>query len=436
MREVGGKVRWRIAATAAVMCLALSAIAGCPAAASAGAGTALPVAQAKVVTAAVPDQAPSSAPCVFGPDAAWDCTSSDPTLSIEWTNFGDTSACLFSYAYTWGDGSTTSGENEGGPVGSYVFGTHTYKSPGTYTIINSVSVVSGNCSVVTGTGQFTYAAHYELDLKLWIPQQAVVDPADPTGNLPYFLWRDLVALGLEPDLSNPNPALGPFEAGSTCEDPTTLSSAARTTVSSVLTGDGYTGYGDGTTYRAAATISFDWDGSNVTSLVFTPYIGVSHRLIIEKTPSAHGTVTEECVEYHPGTADGSATQQGPSTVAVNMTGEVGFLTNQASLTGAFPSNTWKITVSKDGSLSISYTATYFPTTGLQVLVNGKAEGTDIVNDASCYTAAAYLGPLAVGRFLQLFHTKTKGSLPTITPGGPPSNADLRSPGCTGSALPG
>jgi hypothetical protein len=433
-------VRHRTAAVAAAACLVFSAAIICPAATAAaapvaGAGHSVPAAGISAVHSAKQDQSVSSDPCVFGPDEVWNCTSSDPTLSIEWTNFGDTSDCLFSYTYTWGDGTSTSGENQGGPIGSYVFGVHTYEKPGTYTITNSVSVISGNCSVVTGTGQFTYVAHYELDLKLWIPQQAVVDPGNPTGNLPYFLWRDLVALGLEPDLSNPNPAIGPFESGSTCEDPATLGSAAETTVSSVFVGDGYTGYGDGSSYRAAATISFDWDGSNVSDLVFTGYVGVSHRLIIEKVRSLHGTVTDECVEYHDGLVNGSATTQGPSTVAIKMSGEVGFLTSQASLTGAFPSNTWKVDVNPDGGLSISYSASYFPTTGLQVLINGKVEGTDVVNDASCYPPADYLGPLAVGRFLQLFHYSSHGSVPDITFDGPPSNVDISSPGCTPPPFP-
>jgi hypothetical protein len=282
---------------------------------------------------------------------------------------------------------------------------------------------------VSGTGQFTYAAHYELDLKLWIPQQTVVDPANPTGNLRYPFWSEQVRLGLEPDLSNPNPAIGPFEAGGTCEDPTTFFSKAESTVSSVLDGDGYTGYDDGMTYRAAATVSFDWDGSNVSNIVYTPYIGISHRLIMERTSVDGHPATLECVEYHPGTATVSATARGPSMVFINMTGVVGFLTDQAVETGAYPSNTWKVQVNTDDSLSISYAATEFPTTGLQVLINGQVEGTDIVNDASCYTAAETLGPLAVANFPRLFHTMTKGSLPAIIPGGAPSNVDIRSPGC-------
>jgi hypothetical protein len=435
VRAVRGKAGWLASAVAAAVFLALSAVAAVPAATAAaplpaaGARPVLAVAQTKAVKAGGLDQSVSSAPCVFGPDEVWNCTSSDPTLSIEWTNFGDTSGCLFSYTYTWGDGSSTSGENEGGPIGSYVFGVHTYQSPGTYTITNSVSVVSGNCTVVTGTGQFTYAAHYELDLKLWIPQQTVVDPANPTGDIRYPFWSELVSLGFEPDLSNPSPAIGPFETGSTCEDPTTFLSKAVTTVDSFFDGDGYVGYDDGSTYRAAATVSFDWDGSNVSDIVFTPYIGVSHRLIIEKTSVNGHSVTLGCVEEHPGTATISATSQGPSRIFINMTGVVGFLTDQAVETGAYPSNTWKVQVNPDGSLSISYAATEFPTTGLQVLINGQVQATDVVNDASCYTAAETRGPLAVANFPRLFHTMTRGSLPDISLDGQPSNIDTRSPGC-------
>jgi hypothetical protein len=257
----------------------------------------------------------------------------------------------------------------------------------------------------------------------------VLDPANPTAEVPHAVWRGLVDLGLEPDLSNPSPSTGPFLAGSTCEDPPTFSSAAETTVSSTLDGDGYTGYDDGTSYRAAATVTFDWNLSAVSNVAYTPFAALSHRTIVEETHTTHGTITRECIEYHPGTAYVLATKQGPSGVSINMNGVVGFLTNQARDTGAYPSDTWKILVNPDGSLSISYAATDFLSTGIQVLINGQVAGTDIVNDASCYTAADTPGPFAVAEFITLFHTMTKGSLPDITPDGPPSNVDILSPGC-------
>jgi hypothetical protein len=55
----------------------------------------------------------------------------------------------------------------------------------------------------------------------------MVDPADPTGVVPYSLWRDLVALRIEPDLSNPNPNIRQFEPGSTLPVPKISSAQVR-----------------------------------------------------------------------------------------------------------------------------------------------------------------------------------------------------------------
>ena len=271
--------------------------------------------------------------------------------------------------------------------------------------------------------------HYEIDLKLWIPQQAVVDPANPAGSMAYEAWRLLAREGLEPDLTNPSPAVGQFEAGSTCQDPTTTLGGLLTTVSSTLDGDGYTGYDDGTSYRVAAKVSFDWDGSSVSNLAFTPEIGLSHRTIVEKTATIHGIVTRHCVEYHAGTVTGSATTQNPSTIGINLSGVVGFLTSPTRQLGAYPATSWKVAVKPDGSLGISYDVSEYPSIGLKVLVNGRVEGTDIVNDASCYKRWETLGPWgATGLFL-LFRDTTNGSLPAITPAGSPVNVDIRSPYC-------
>jgi hypothetical protein len=271
--------------------------------------------------------------------------------------------------------------------------------------------------------------HYDLDLKLWIPQKAVVDPANPLGSMTYGAWQLLARAGLEPDLTNPSPAVGLFEAGSTCQDPTTTLGRLLTSVSSTLDGDGYAGYDDGTSYRVAAKLSFDWDGSGVSNLVFTPEAGFSHRTIIEKTVTTHGIVTRRCIEDHPDTVMGSATASSPSTIAIKLSGIVGFLTPLVHLSGAYPATSWNVAIKPDGSLGISYNVSEFPSTGLKVLVNDQVEGTDIVNDASCYKQWEVVGPWgATGLFL-LFHRTTSGSLPAITPAGSPVNVDIRSPGC-------
>jgi Protein of unknown function (DUF3344) len=305
-----------------------------------------------------------------------------------------------------------------------------YASPGDTSVTAAVTG-GGDCLVWVGqvlSVNSTSLTHYELDLKLWIPQAGVVDPANPTGTLAYPLWEVEEALGFEPDLSNPNPNIGPFEPGSTCKDPTVVG-ALETSVSSFLDGDNYTGYSDGTTYRAAATISFDWDGSSISNLTFTAEPGLSHRSITEVTGTGSSKVTRNCVEYHLGTASVTATKESPSTLDIKSEGVVGFLTSQAHATGAYPTNSWEVAVNPDGSLNVSYTASRFPTTGLQVLINGQVEATDIVNDASCYKPSSLLGLAAVPRFLVLFDLNTKGSLPTITPGGTPTSVDVPSPSC-------
>jgi hypothetical protein len=271
--------------------------------------------------------------------------------------------------------------------------------------------------------------HYEIDLKLWIPQNALVDPANPLGSMAYEAWRALAKVGAEPDLTNPSPSVGLFEPGGTCHDPTTTLGGLLTSVSSVLDGDGYTRYDDGSSYRVAATLSFDWDGSSVSNLVFTPQAGVSHRTIVEKTVTTHGVVTRRCTEDHADTVTGSATTSNSSTIAANLSGVVGFLTPLVRLSGGYPSTSWTVAVKPDGSLNISYKTSEFPSIGLKVLVNGQVQGTDIVNDASCYKQWETLGPWGATGLFYLFHATTSGSLPPISPTGSPVNVDTPSPGC-------
>jgi hypothetical protein len=166
MRAARRRVPRRISAGLGAVFLVFTVFAACPATAvaqqtGAGAGASAPTLKAEVTTAAS-DQDSSSAPCEIGPDTS-SCTSSDPTLSADWTNFGDTTGCLFSYTINWGDGSAPeSGQEEGGAAGSYVFATHTYKSPGTYTYSVTGSVVSGNCYFEPGSAQFTYAPSFTV----------------------------------------------------------------------------------------------------------------------------------------------------------------------------------------------------------------------------------------------------------------------------------
>ena len=158
--------------------------------------------------------------------------------------------------------------------------------------------------------------------------------------------------------------------------------------------------------------------------------GISHRTIVETTYTLHGRVTRHCVEYHAATVKGSAALQGTSAVSVKLSGVVGFLSSLSRLFGAYPSTSWQITVKPDGGLSISYKVSEYPSTGVKATINGQAEGTDIVNDASCYSSSELLGASGLGILPLLFRLTAHGSLPEITPTGSPVNYDTRSPGCS------
>jgi hypothetical protein len=296
----------------------------------------------------------------------------------------------------------------------------------------ATTTVEGTDDCLVWVGQVfsvSSVTHYNLNLKLWIPQQTVVDPVNPAGTMPYAEWGAYALAGLEPDLSNPNPAIGPFEPGSTCKDPESFRSAYHTSVSSVLTGDGYTGYDDGTGFRVAAQVSFDWNGSSISNVSFEKQTGLSHRAITEQTHNGANGVTGSCIEYHPGTVSGSATRKSPSQLVVKLSGIVGFLTGISDFVGAHPSTSWDISVNPDGSLGISYGSTLFPTTGLQVTIGNHVAATDIVNDASCYKPSQVLGFHGLWLLPLLFYKTTKGTLPTITPTGTPADVDIPSPGC-------
>lgn len=291
--------------------------------------------------------------------------------------------------------------------------------------------VTGNDDCLVWVGQVLSVTNasmssvtYNLHFKLWIPQRLVVDPANPLGSTPYPVWKGLAKTGLEPDLSHPSSAIGQFQPGSSCSDPKGILKPLKTSVKSTLGGDGYAGYDGGKSFRADATVSFTWDGSAISNLSATYRTPVSHRLITET-----GAVKGSCVEYHNATTSLSAAQTTPSTLSIKLSGVVGFLPDLTKFFGAYPKTSWTVNVSQDGSLGISYSASEFPTTALRVSVNGQTKATDLVNDASCYPESSLLGPLAVGKLVFLFHSTTKGSLPSISPNSPAASIDNRSPGC-------
>jgi hypothetical protein len=94
--------------------------------------------------------------CVFLLPNQVDCASSDPQVSLEGENVGDTSGCTFSSQIGWGDGSQQTVQYQGADGMPSFVANHTYQHQGTFSITLSPSVVSGTCSAFNGSYTFTY----------------------------------------------------------------------------------------------------------------------------------------------------------------------------------------------------------------------------------------------------------------------------------------
>jgi hypothetical protein len=102
--------------------------------------------------------ASASTPCVVSINAP-KCQSTNPDLTVDVVNTGDTSACIFTYSMSWGDGSAAQQVTfDGAPQsGEYFLATHTYHATQTqaFSITASpVSITGGNCN--SGTGSYTF----------------------------------------------------------------------------------------------------------------------------------------------------------------------------------------------------------------------------------------------------------------------------------------
>jgi len=99
----------------------------------------------------------ASTPCVVSINAP-KCQSTDPDLTVDLVNTGDTSACTFTYSIDWGDGSPAQQVTVGGEPqsGEYFLADHTYHATQTrtYSITASPVSVTGNCS--SGSGSYTF----------------------------------------------------------------------------------------------------------------------------------------------------------------------------------------------------------------------------------------------------------------------------------------
>ena len=111
--------------------------------------------------AAISGAESASTPCVVSIDAP-NCESTNPDLTVDVVNTGDTSACTFIYSIDWGDGSAAQQVTfDGVPQsGDYFLAAHTYHATQakTYSITASPVSITGNCTSDSGSYTFTLDA--------------------------------------------------------------------------------------------------------------------------------------------------------------------------------------------------------------------------------------------------------------------------------------
>ncbi len=97
----------------------------------------------------------SSSPCSFNPVGT--CQSTDGTVTENF-QFLNASACTFAFRVAWDDGAV-SNETVTDPADGYLpVAQHTYTKAGTYTIVITAQVVTGDCTVTALSGNsFTFA---------------------------------------------------------------------------------------------------------------------------------------------------------------------------------------------------------------------------------------------------------------------------------------
>lgn len=243
--------------------------------------------------------------------------------------------------------------------------TATFSRPGHYVLQLSSSDSELSASATT-TADITDT--YTIRVRSWIPQPAAADPNEPIP-LPYRASQLLSYF--DPNCWTPPDSL-----------------ISHTMVSSTFHGDNHAGFEGG--FRVQDVVSFDWDGKTLSNFHTVPdvqHVGTTIRNKIY-TNRQNGTVLKTCSQSGVA-ADTTAASSTGNGFTVTYTGK-NPLTPQMATPG-FVNNVTGL-VQPDGSLSLNYTVTDFPSAGIQVLLNDSPIVTGRENDVSCLSDSAVLGP--------------------------------------------
>jgi hypothetical protein len=219
----------------------------------------------------------------------------------------------------------------------------------------------------TLTWNFHSGHHYVIDIRAWIPQVAVVDPLQPSPESYAFRNSGLPNLmsDLDPDCYTPS-----------------IRYAGTTVVVSTFRGDGHARFGE--PYRLRAVAEFDFDGKRISNFRLVPGIPHAGATVRDKVyyNRTMKQVLAKCFATATAANRSAGQQTGATTFSLQYTG------GNPLVPFALPiSNIVKGVVNANGSIDLTFTATQFPTNGVQMTMDGKPMLELYETDVSCLSDA-------------------------------------------------
>jgi hypothetical protein len=289
---------------------------------------------------------------------------------------------------TSSDGTTSGSVPVAGKAGAKYFG---FYATGSDTISSiTVTTTDPDGFAVGEFGISDGLIHYVVNAEAWIPFSQVVDPLIPTAE-PYLVTSSPAYQSQDPNCYTP-PA----------------SKQLTTFVSSTYGGDSHIAFGTGT-YRLRTEVSFDYDLTTGEITNFTQDSVLASGIIYRtKVYTSNGTVLDTCTQ----------TLTAANIQVARLTSDTSFALGYSGKNPvpdlAPPHALINGSVASDGTLTLSYVTTQFPSQGIQVSVAGSPVNTDTENDVSCLGQGAVLGRSGVIRVGFGLESTEMGSV-TVSP---------------------
>jgi hypothetical protein len=250
-----------------------------------------------------------------------------------------------------------------------------------------------------GTWLFMPVSHYAITIQSWIPQAQTWDPDTSTlcvavdNYCPYPTYLLESALGPVASCYTPNPLL-----------------AASTVVYGLFTGDNHVGYAG--TFRTQTVINFNWNPASRTITNYTTSMqhGLS-TVTLQYWLTLLGIPVEELDQCSESSTNGLQIPASAASSPSFITGTSGydpFATGAVALGAVIGGTLWG-SFNPNGTLSLSWETTAFPSLGVQVAANQGYDSDQlqqVTNNVSGWDPTSFTGITDVGLALNAWNALT------------------------------